>query len=343
MSNIFGDDAIPFNKAVTSFQAYTRSAKMDVHELSPLRETLAIIAFQPYNDWKTKNHPRARPLTVSSLAATMASLLNVGLGRVVVAGMNKEDGEIVQETFRYLKETLEDQQQRQAVNETLPVTKIGPMQVGYVRVRTEEAKTKFIDANIPAGALYVLQHAFKGDLGETRTRDVFGTTTDKSYWKYVYLTEPDIILQTKPWVLPQLKNALDQGLVLAPHRLQPLPHESDFIGMGDEKRFVNAEGNFSTILDLDSLDGAVCCDEHKKGYKPWKDFFGSCGTFWWECGFKRTGNWSHAHLTPYSLIRLNQGTGIVHLGATAHGRRCFPKKNGSCVPHPNNASFVVRN
>ena len=130
------------------------------------------------------------------------------------------------------------------------------MEVGYVEVQAREAKTKFLDANMPKGSLYVMQHGFKGDLDPKRTKDLFGTTTNKSYWKYVYLTEPDTILQTKPWVLPQLKSALDQGLVLAPHRLQPIPHEADFIGMKDETRFIRAEGNFSTVLDLDTLDGA---------------------------------------------------------------------------------------
>lgn len=311
---------------------------MDVHELSPLRETFAIIAFQPYSDWKNKENPRARPLTVSSLAATIASLLNVGIGRVVVAGMNDVDNDITQETFRYLKNTLDNIDR--AINDTMPVTKIGPMEVGYAQVRAEEAKSKFIDANMPKGALNVLQHAFKGDLDQNRTRDLMGTTTDKSHWKYIYLTEPDIILQTKPWVLPQLKNALDQGLVLSPHRLQPLPHEADMVGMKDERWFIKAEGNFSTVIDLDALEGAVCCDEQKGQYKPWQDYFGSCGTFWWECGFKM-GNWSHSHLTPYSLFRLKQGTGIVSLSATAHGRRCFPKKHGECVP-PSESSSPAR-
>lgn len=340
VANVFGkEDAIPFNRAVTAFQSYTRNTKLDTHQLSPLRETFAIIAFQPYIRTLKNDSPRARPLTVASLAATIASLVNVGVGRVVVAGMNEMDKSIAQETFSYLRDTLDPNSKDHTLkNNARPVAKIGPMEVGYVQVKSEEAKTKFIDTNMPKGALHVLQHGFKGDLDMNRTIDLFGTTTDKSHWKYIYLTEPDIILQTKQWALPQLKNALDQGLVLAPHRLQPLPHEADFIGMKDETRFVKAEGNFSTVLDLDPLEGAVCCDEQAGSYKPWKDYFGSCGTFWWECHFNKDENSTHSHLTPYSLIRLRQGTGIVSLSATAHGRRCFPKKNGECFPRDNDSS-----
>jgi hypothetical protein len=61
-----------------------------------------MIAFQPFTDvLRNDQSVRARPLTVSSLASTLASLANVvGMGRVVVwTGMNNQDEEIVQETF----------------------------------------------------------------------------------------------------------------------------------------------------------------------------------------------------------------------------------------------------
>jgi hypothetical protein len=249
---------------------------------------------------------------------------------VVVVGYNDVDKDFVQESFRYLRDTL-DSNSNNAFNNTIPVTKIGPMEVGYVQVHNVEVKTKLIDVNMAKGALGVLQWALKGELDKNRTLDVLGSTTDVSHWKYIFLTEPDTILQTKPWVLSQLKIALDHGLILSPHRLLALPHEADLIGMKDTAQFIPASGNFSNVMDLNALDGAVCCDEHAGTYKPWKEYFGSCGTFWWECGFRKAG-YNHNHFTPYSLMRLQQGTGIVSLAATEHGRRCFPNKNSVCEP-----------
>ena len=303
---------------------------MDTHELSPLRETLAAIAFQPYFDGQDKENEKARLLTVSSLAATIVSLLNAGFGRVVVVGYNDVDKDFAQESFLYLRDALETNS-KNAFNNTFPVTEIGPMELGYIQVLNDEVMTRSIDVNMAKGALGVLQRAFKGNLDKNRTLDVLGTATDVSYWKYVFLTELNSVLQTKPWVLSQLKAALDQGLILSPHRLLALPHESDLVGMKDKTKFIPASGNFSNIMNLDVLDGAVCCDEHAGKFKPWEDFFGSCGTFWWECGFRKAG-YNHSHFTPYSFMRLQKGTGIVSLAATAHGRRCFPQKHSVCMP-----------
>lgn len=329
VADIFDDDAVPFNRAVTALQAYTRSVT-PTKETSPLSHTIAMIAFQPFVDPTPRDDlVRARPLTIHSLAATIASLANVGMGRVVVTGMKDKDQEIVQETFRYLQQTWSNDVDKQQHG---TVTKIGNMELGFVKVTKKETKTSSVERNIPKAALQILQQAFSGDLGVRRRRDILGTTTKKSYWKYVYLTEPDTILQTKPYALSQIQSALDQGLVLAPHRLQPIPHEADFIGMKDSKRFVPATGNFSIVLDLNTNENAVCCDEQAKDYKPWQDYFDNCGTFWWDCGFSSNTNYSHVHLNPYSFIRLSQGTGIVSLSATEHGRRCFPSKNGKCTP-----------
>ena len=293
VADIFDKDAVPFNRAMTALQAYTSKTILDTHQTSPLRHTIAMIAFQPFVDPKRDDSIRARPLTVHSLAATIASLANVGMGRVVVTGIYDTDKEIVQETFRYL------QRQWTGVDENVTVTTIGPLELGFVKVHKEETKTSSVELNIPKAALQVLQQAFQGDLDDERTKQIFGTTTEKSYWKYVYLTEPDTILQTKPYALSQLKQALDEGFVLAPHRLQPIPHEADFVGMKDTRRFVPAEGNFSNVLDLNTKhENAVCCDEQAGSYKPWKDYFDKCGTFWWDCGFSPNTNYSHVHLSP---------------------------------------------
>lgn len=328
------ESAVAFNKAVTSFQSYTENVRSHIIENSPLKETLAIIAFQPYG---RKSDPEGMQLTVSSMAATMASLIKVGFGRIVIVGLMSEmENDFVKETFRCLRLSLDADETSayDALNDTtMPISRIGQTEIGYAQAHPEECKSKHAKSNIPRGALFILQQAFKGNLDPTRMHDVFGSTTDKSYWKYIYLTEPDMILQTKPLALPTLKRALDEGLNLFPHRLQPLPHESDFIGMKNDRFFVNAKGNFSTVLNLDSLDRAACCDEQMGKYKPFHEYFyPNCGRpFWWMCGFHDDKK-NHSHLEPYPLMRLQQGTGIVSLAATEHGRRCVPKINGACTP-----------
>jgi hypothetical protein len=158
------DDVVPFNRAVTAFSTYTRNAVLNKE--SPLQATIAIIAFQPFVDKKRDDSLRARSLTVYSLAATIASLINVGMGRVVVTGMNDKDYEIVQETFRYLRITLDSD----GADNTQPVTSIGPMEVGFVILKKQETKTSSVELNIPKAALYVLQHAFTGNLDTRRNQ-----------------------------------------------------------------------------------------------------------------------------------------------------------------------------
>lgn len=322
--DVFGMDSVPFNKAITSFETYARNIEIDEHG-SPLKNTFAVIAFQPYLD---RSRPdRARTLTIASMAATMASLIQIGFGRVIVVGYSDKDSVLAQDTFRFLRDTI-DPDANHTWTTQQEVTMIGPTEVGYLQVTKEEANSRFIKTNMPKGALVVLQRGFKGNLDEKRAKQLFGSTHDRSFWRYIFLTEPDTILQTRPWALPQLRDALDQGFILTPHRLQPLPHESDVIGMGDEpNKFVPATGNFSSVINLKA--DAACCDEHKGTYKPGKDNFPDCGMFWWQCGFKPNGN--DERLKPYSLIRLQSGTGIVSLAATEHGRRCFPKRSSSAV------------
>jgi hypothetical protein len=221
--------------------------------------------------------------------------------------MNNHDEEIVQQTFRSLQRIWSENDGVVVdENNKSVTTKIGPMELGHVQVYKEETKTSSVELNLPKTALQILQQAFEGDLDDERTRQIFGTITDKSYWKYVYLMEPDTILQTKPYALSHIQSALDDGLVLAPHRLQPIPHQADFVGMKNSKIFVPATGNFPRVLDLNTHENAVCCDEQAYHYKPWKDYVDNCGTFWWDCGFSPNRNYSHVHLllSPYSFIRL---------------------------------------
>ena len=325
-----GRDPVPYNRTISMFRNYIRNIRVDEND-STMQKTIAVIAFQQH---RTKPDPvKGRMLTISSLAATMASLLQAGFGRVVVVGYQDDDSQVVQETFRYLRSRGKLDAIAGSISvEATPITMIGRMEVGYVRATTEEVTSSNVAINVVKGALTGLQRAFKGELSDERGREWLGSKRDSSHWRYVYLTEPDMLLQTRPRALSELRDALDQGLILAPHRLQPIPHEYDVKGMTDHTRYLPATGNYSKVVELDTLQGGVCCDEHAGPFYPGLQLFPRCGTFWWQCGFGYRARKDHSRLAPYQFMRLHSGTGVVNLAATAHGRRCIPKMDSFCEP-----------
>ncbi|KAL7564572.1 hypothetical protein ACA910_017920 [Epithemia clementina (nom. ined.)] len=229
-------------------------------------------------------------------------------------------------------------------------------------------------------------------------------------WKYVYYTEQDSILRMRQPPPPsqdehehhhhqQFQQVLDQGKILVPHRLQPLPHESD-LGITPRaetstssssnmtatsdlttttkpkrieelvedpplQTFLPAIGPWQNVVNLQSQDS--CCDAGKLAY-PYK-LYPKCprSTLWFLCGFgqspllldrKNHKNstienhndyndpseqqqqqeqqlllW-HERLSNYTLICMStsQGSGLVHLGASNHGRQCIPRlaSQGPC-------------
>ena len=179
-------------------------------------------------------------------------------------------------------------------------------------------------------------------------------------WKYVYSTGADTILHVKGEALPTLARELDLGHVLIPHRLQPLPHESDFFffsrssssssSSGDDSvpknvttnSVIPSYGVFAHVQQMGSTD--QCCDD---GAHPNTDYnydrvsSSSCnGTFWYLCGFGHNKNnkqdvvtlddnreKDHIRLAPYGLFHLrNEGTGLVTFAGSQNGRRCIPQK-----------------
>lgn len=309
------DDNVPFHVLISKLHAYIRNIWMNENERG-MQDTIAVVAFEPLQS-RRKPHA-ANELTVASLAATVASLVQAGFGRVVVVGYNADDEELVDDAFRLLLTLVPNDT---TGNTTNALSQIGRTELAYVRAATEDVISQKTPINIVKGALTGLQKALKGDGDSMSAERQHGSS-----WKYVYLTEPDTILQTKPSALPQLQKALVEGLILAPHRLQPLPHEYDLAGMKNSNKMVHAVGNFSLILQLNSLEGAVCCDQD---YKPWKEH-PKCNSFWWQCGFNDRKD--HSRLEQYDLIRLQPGMGIVSLAANHNGRRCKPNTSGVCVP-----------
>ncbi|KAG7371550.1 hypothetical protein IV203_020120 [Nitzschia inconspicua] len=118
---------------------------------------------------------------------------------------------------------------------------------------------------------------------------------------------------------------MKEGGIILPHRLQPIPHEFDFLGLTTEKT-----APFQRQKPIFSMDPKVdaCCDldpnsttgiiEAEKA---------NCAGFWWACSYEDGAN----HFQDYDLIRAT--TGVVHFAADEHARKCRPVKGGrgTCV------------
>jgi len=324
--------------------------------------TIAVIAFQAYDAGK-QSAEKAHKLTLIALAATMESLRRAGFGRVVVVGLEASDAIVVQDTFRYLQRKV--QTKTDNTNhpnnfdapiglQSIPggvVDMVGHMEVAFVQGSKEIAKAQWVSKNVPKATVIGLRHAFQmADKApalrlQNETDYIhtwLGTRREPSYWKYVYLTEPDTILQMRHSSKPQIQQIIDAGKVMTPHRWQPIPHERD--AQGSTMPHAYLPSDFAPIVDLqvhndNAVPYDVCCDawkghDTKPGLPP---LFPDCGNFWYLCDFgqdKYQKPEAHQRLKPYGLIRMDGGTGIVTLAASESGRPCTPQKQSVCLPKP---------
>ena len=200
------------------------------------------------------------------------------------------------------------------------------------------------------------------------------SSSSSSYWKYVLLTEPDSVLNLNHGLLPLMKDALDEGISFFPHRIHPLPHETDLPNDTTLNRGLylpNVEP-FSNVTTLDPLgdddeddnkdeEYIACCD----GGNIWPGFEGfkrNPQSKWWENGFRHLNDNSknnndndnstninitaasynltkirkgHRRLLKYKWMRLKDGVGIV-FGSNNNGRFCVPSKT-MCTNENNNS------
>jgi len=301
-----------------------------------LEDVVALIAFQPYS---SPDNKLGIELTTVSLAATMASLYQAGFGRVVVVGLQPDYVTFSRYAVQVLRKSLiAINGGRGVMNGTTTSTNttVGAMQVGYVHVTNSSwFRSQYIKFNVPRAAIFGLQLALKGEMNSQDTFEWLGHTFF-SRWKYVYLTEPDTILNTRRENLSQLRDAAEKGLVLAPHRLQPIPHGSDIEDLPSYKTPVPNDIPQLSVVELDSYQGHSCCDDG--GKYPGKEYPGkeldACGQSWWICGFEPQADKdplkADKQLLKYGFMRLSTGTGVVSLAGTVHGRRCIPRRRGTC-------------
>jgi hypothetical protein len=351
------EDPAAWNATVEMFSSYAQHHQAPFPESSLLQPTLALIAFQPYRSVVEEDDSEGdrgrkktggllrkdHTLTISSLGATLASLIQVGMGRIVVIGYESTDEEIVHDTFRWLRLKNDGGSIASASDGEPPAPsfRIHNSELAYVQASDDLVASEFIEVNMPRAALAGLMKALEGS-DPSWTQRWLGHDGVSSRWKYVYLTEPDTILQTRPSTIRSIKSALDAGHILVPHRFQPIPHRDDatlsriphLVPSSFKAPFVLESGNI-----VETVDGSrggkrtgpetlgACCDAQEGDYKPGKSGMEYCGDFWWQCGY-RDGN--HSRLSGYELLRLNRGTGIITLAGNEHGRRCVPAPAGSC-------------
>ncbi|KAL3937366.1 MAG: hypothetical protein SGBAC_007513 [Bacillariaceae sp.] len=236
------DDPTMFEHVINVFDKYlvkkatVYNQDMNNHHspLPALHRTFAMVAFREY---QSQFHPERGPLLSSHvLAATLASLIPMGFGRILVVGYDPDDRIRVLEAFELLEASYKGATLKHPKDskQNFSLT-LGPTEFAYAKIPKEEwVKTLAYDSNVPRGALRGVQLAIRGRLAEEahhgnnpRLEEWLGGKYDASYWKYFYLTEPDTLLHTKQELLPSIREGLDRGLSFFPHRLQPIPHEHD--------------------------------------------------------------------------------------------------------------------
>jgi hypothetical protein len=312
-----------------------------------LHPTVAVVAFsqvkfdaEPTNARLSASELAARDRNVSllSLGATLASLVRVGMGRIVVVGSDPNDEPVVHETFRLLQAPTPTQSEESVDSRPPVVRHVHDTQLTFALVPQHMVNSTGLSNNVPRGTLAGLQHALEGTDARW-TQHWLGMNA--SYWKYVYYSEADTLLQTRPSVLRHIQQKLDDGLVVAPHRLQLIAYEGDVpdFHLQSKQRLVPTE--FKTPLVINSGEVMVsevedendnrkdgpyqyCCDALEFNYRPGRTDYPPCGDFWYRCGWSNGGN--HSRLEPYQFVRLSDGTGITTLSATEHGRRCHPRR-----------------
>ncbi|KAL3925231.1 MAG: hypothetical protein SGILL_000544 [Bacillariaceae sp.] len=292
------------------------------------------------------NNPVHLRTLQEATAATIASVLQQGVGRVVVVGHFENDAIVARNAFLQLQMIFGQQESiaEEVADPTLPFQVDLKRQFGTAEDATtiiqQLAFVHCADAApslLPKAALKGLHQALRGKVDangqmpeawlgpQPPSQDGFRKGTRYPWsawgWDYIYFSEPDQILNAR--LTKSFIKSLNRGEIILPHRLQPLPHVSDIVGLTD--LYPAPISKF--IVSLDASEDA-CCDlgpQSSTGMKEGEK--AQCVPFWWECNYEEGAD----HMQDYELMRAT--TGVVHLAATEHSRKCRPVKGGrgSCV------------
>ena len=235
------------DKVIGIMTNYTLSRAKPGPGLKVPRETLVVVSYQERSN---------KELSKWSLAATISSHAAAGMGRIIVSGVLPQEKDLVEKVFDVIRSQFEPNPPELsfclALNETTGDN-------GFVNInRTSLKKLRFVllGKNVTEADVQCW-------LGDT---EVVKTPEAKEYepimqskWNYVYFTESDLLVTTRQYSLIALGQKLMDGFVLAPHRLQPLPHGSDFDDT-DIRRIIPATGFFEHVQDIDSTVMSCWCE-----------------------------------------------------------------------------------
>lgn len=355
-----GPSPIAYHSLVHKLLSYIEKMPPQVPILSDaMSRTVAVIAYAPY--YSDLKPAWGQVITVVNVAATVASLTRHGIGRVVVVGEDttaKHNSQaLVQAAFRLVQSRSSPSNPRTEWEDTIAQLieeeerRLATMAAGRAEMQIDHTSVTFANVStsfswvikgtnktnsmtlVPKAALVYLQDALRG---RSKDPDLWlGPGKSPDDYRYVYLTEPDTVLQMRPSAIESIRHQMDQGNFLAPHRIQPAPHETDVPGYKDNRQWIPNFGIMSNITVLHS-DTDACCDN---GIKRPKDAFPKCNSNWWACGYTRDILTAeervakHSRVHPYALIRLGDtSSNLVLHAATNHGRRCSPQRHAVCPP-----------
>ena len=277
----------------------------------------------------------------TALQATVASLLQHGVARIVLVGhylADQENAAAVSDamtSFCGVRGDGDSSQQQRETTTTQPSEYFSNYLGGGTTLlywHTENVTSRYVKANIPKGALTDIQRILKQPKHDEDRRRLLGDDDRSDRIRYLYLTESDQILHAR--LSPMMLQQLDEGGIMIPHRLQPVPHPLDVRGAVSDRFSYLPDDKFADtkVLELEYETGS-CCDTQRHLFtrqhlarKP------DCGDVWWKCNL-REKNYDpdgFAHFDDYRFMRLVHGTNIVSLAGDEWSRRCVPSEKRGC-------------
>ena len=351
----YKSDATTNPKMNTIINTRPITATRSEQQLPLLHPTVGVIAA---GTWWNRVHTNSakkfaelsQNVSVAVLSGTVASMMRAGFGRIVLVVATDDDIDCAKATIAMMRQHFSAHATATATsnnktttlknsnadrNDVLDTTEI---ELTYVVATEELYRSKNVKVHRAKAAIYGIQQAVLGNFNASYTNQWLGTRHEHNYWKYVYFTEYDLLLQTRPTVLPSIHQALEDGYVLFPFRVEKLPHELDLtnadgVVYNGSKALIPAK--YDNILSLD-VDEDMCCDGgiDRPEWNISKPLDDKCVSDYWLCGFRRqvkkfTDDFRHRRILKHApFYRLKQGTNLVNIPATKR-RRCYPRKRRS--------------